>query len=331
VVFTGASTFHKEVPVDHHHGHHHGNGDTRRATVITLVVNVVLTVLKWTAYTFTGSPSLFAEAAHSSADTTNPILLWFGYRRSKRPKHARHPYGHGRETFFWSLMAAQMMLIIGSVLTAVHGIHSLRTGAAPEISPLAVWIMAAALIGEGLSIAMTVKGLRRGMDGKGDGATKNPVLLALLVENGADLLGVMLAAGGYGLYLLTGNPVWDGVFSLCIAALLAASSMFLIKRNVSLITGETATDAMHERIADAVKKVDGVQNVDSLIAVMSGADSVSCRVHVTIGQPTPLTAYAESRSMYVQYRNHQTRVRDAILTSIRELVPQADDIVVVCG
>ncbi|MBU0625254.1 cation diffusion facilitator family transporter [Patescibacteria group bacterium] len=277
---------------DHHHSHgqhqcHQHHGGTARAVFISLTVNITLTVLKWLAFLVTWSPSLFGEAAHSTADTLNPLLLWFGYRRSRRPKDADHPLGHGREVFFWSLMAAQMMFIVGCVATAYHGIESLATGRVPEMSWWAGGIMLFALMAEGYSFVVAWRNLKSsnasGRASAGDAVrSKNPVVLALVMENGVDMLGVLLAVCGYGFYLATGQPIWDGIFSLCIATLLACSSIFLIRRNLSLIIGENADKETHGRIISTLTGASTVLEVRNVIAVMTGPEEIRCRVQVQI-------------------------------------------------
>ncbi|MFH1047535.1 MAG: cation diffusion facilitator family transporter [Patescibacteria group bacterium] len=276
-------------PAGQHQCHHHHSGGTASAVAISLTVNIALTILKWLAFLFTWSPSLFGEAAHSTADTLNPLLLWFGYRRSKRPSCKQHPLGHGREVFFWSLMAAQMMFVVGCVATAYHGIESLVTGRVPELSWWAGGIMLFALLAEGYSFIVAwrnIKGTNAdGSASAGDAVrSKNPIVLALVLENGADMLGVLLAVSGYGMFLLTGNAIWDGIFSLAIATLLACSSIFLISRNLSLITGESADPEINERIIATLKKIPTVMEVEEVIATMVGPEDVKCRVHVHLNR-----------------------------------------------
>lgn len=270
----------------HHHGHcHHHHEGTAKAIFVSLAVNIMLTLLKWMAFLFTWSPSLFGEAAHSTADSLNPLLLWFGFRRSRKPKDKDHPLGHGREAFFWSLMAAQMMFIVGCVATAFHGVRSIVTGHVPVISWWAGGIMLFALVAEGYSLIVAWSNIKSADKEKRASASdavrsKNPIVQALVLENGADMLGVLLAVCGYGLYLLTGNPIWDGIFSLAIAALLACSSTFLIRRNMSLITGETADEQTHKNITETLKGIPTVMEIQEVVATMVGPEEVKCRVHV---------------------------------------------------
>lgn len=261
-----------------HHGHDHGSG-TGKAVSVTLVVNLLITAAKWFAFAVTRSPSLFGEAAHSTADSLNPIVLWIGHRRSGRPAHRRHPLGHGREAFFWSLIAAELMLIVGAVLTAQHGIETIVTGRVPGMSTLALGVMAFAAVGEGYSLAVVWRRLRAAQRaGTRLRDSGNPLLLGLLVENGTDILGVCFALAGYGLYMLTGNALWDAGFSLAIAALLATSSLFLINRSRSLIIGETGPADVERAVVRILRARRSVAEVRRVVTVLRGPDDIGCLV-----------------------------------------------------
>ncbi len=268
-------------------GHHDHAGGTGRTVAFNLAVNLVLTAAKWLAFGLTGSPSLFGEAAHSTADSLNPILLWIGHRRGERPADGRHPFGHGRETFFWSLIAALVMLTVGSFLTAWHGIGTIVSGRAPDYSPWSLGIMVFALAAESCTFTLAWLRLRReqgeGIVGK-IRSSRNTVLLGILLENGVDTLAVVLALSGFGLYLLTGNPLWDAAFSLLIAATLFCSSVFLIGRSRSLISGETASAETLRKIAAAAAALPGVSEVVSATAAASGPDQIVCRLRLRLDQ-----------------------------------------------
>lgn len=260
----------------HGHGHDHHAG-TAKAVSVTLVVNIAIMAAKWFAFALTRSPSLFGEAAHSTADTLNPFVLWIGQRRSKRPAHRRHPLGHGREAFFWSLVAAELMLVVGAVLTARHGIETLLTGRVPHVSNVALGVMGFAAVGEAYSLWVVWRRMRKGLRAGGRiRDTGNTVLLALLIENAVDILGVALACMGYGLYVATGNAVWDAAFSLAIAAVLAVSSLFLINRSRSLIIGEAAPPDVEHAVIRLLQSRPSVAEVRQVVTVMRGPEDVGC-------------------------------------------------------
>ncbi len=263
---------------DHHHAHDGGGHGAGKAVSVTLVVNLCITAAKWFAFAVTRSPSLFGEAAHSTADSLNPLVLWLGHRRSGRPAHDRHPHGHGREAYFWSLIAAQLMLLVGATLTAWHGIETIVDGNVPRISAAAIIVMAFAAVGESYSLFVVWRQMReerrQGKEGK------NPILLALLVENGADVLGVLLAFAGYGIYALTGNALWDAGFSMAIAALLAATSLFLINRSRSLIIGESAGPGVEAAVRDAIEERPRFATAVRVTTTMRGPEEIECHVEM---------------------------------------------------
>jgi len=269
-------------------GHDHGRPDGTGLTIaLNLAVNLALTAAKWIAFLLTGSPSLFGEAAHSTADSLNPILLWIGFQRGRRPKDARHPFGHDRETFFMSLIAAEAMFILGACLTAWRGIATLISGDKPDFSPWSLGIMIFALAAEGFTFTLAYRKLKRENGGRavaGLAKSRNTVLLGVLLENGVDTLGVVLAFLGFGLFALTGQPVWDALFSLAIAALLTASSVFLIVRNRSLIVGEAASPEVAAEIAAALAGRPAIAEVVSITAVIRGSDKIHCRLRLRLNQ-----------------------------------------------
>lgn len=262
-------------------GHHHHGDGTAKALAVTLSVNVMLTLLKWTAFFFTGSSSLFAEAAHSTADTLNPIFLRIGFVRAKKPADSLHPQGYGKETFLWSMIAAQGMLLLGAGFSAYHGISALITGHAPSYSPIALGILAVALVSEGYSLFKSMQAMELGEDSLWATIrdTKNTVLLGVVFENTVDMLGLLLAITGFSLYLYTGNPVWDALFSLIIAGILTFSSVFLIRKSMSLLTGECGPDEVPEFV-EGVVTGRGSAKVERVETLMLDAHHFSITVYV---------------------------------------------------
>jgi len=177
------------------------------------------------------------------------------------------------------------MLLLGAGLTAYHGIRTIITGERPDYSPWSLGIMVFALAAEGFTLFLSWKKIQqeRGatLADKIRG-TRDTVTLGILLENGVDALAVLLAFLGFGLFALTGQPLWDAAFSLAIAALLATSSLFLINRNRSLLVGETAAA---ETVAEIVAAADSHQAVAEIVAVttvMLDTDLVHCRLRLRL-------------------------------------------------
>ncbi len=313
----------------HDHGHHQAAG---RTVALNLAVNIGLTLAKWTAFLLTGSPSLFGEAAHSTADTLNPVLLWTGHRRGPRPKCDRHPWGHGRETFFWSLVAAEVMLVLGAGLTAWRGLTALLTGQSPEYSPWSLGIMVFALLAELTTFTLAYRRLKAANGGRpaaGLGRSRDTVLLGVLLENGVDALGVVLALTGFGLFALTGQAVWDALFSLAIAAVLGVSSVFLIRRNRSLLVGEAAPPETAAAIARALRARAGLTEIVEITAVVRGPEEIHCRLRLRLDRERFVTGWCSGPAAEPYLAGDPVRwcleltVRDlaAIRDAVRAAVP----------
>lgn len=268
-----------------HHHHGHGQGGTAAALAVTLAVNLGLTAIKWAAFFLTGSPSLFGEAAHSTADSLNPILLWFGSKRGRRPADSSHPQGHGRETFLWSFLAAQFMFLIGVVLTVGNGVETVREGRVPTPSLIAVAIIVVALLAEGYSFWRAWKEVR-GRLGRvtwsGVIRSRDPLLLGVLVENGVDMAAAVLALLGFGIFALTGDWRWDAGFSFAIAAVIAFSTLTLMARSRSLLVGEAAPASILDKVRHVAMSQPYVRLVLAVRGVMSDPERADCAVRVRL-------------------------------------------------
>lgn len=327
------------MPGHHHHGHDHGHGHgdgTKRTVILNLAVNLGLTAAKWVAYALTGSPSLFGEAVHSTGDSFNPVFQWIGHRRGRRAACGEHPWGHGRETYFWSLLAALIMLVLGAGFTAWRGIGTIITGRAPEFSWVSLAIMGAALLAEGYTFTKAMMELRREGDGflKRVRESRNMVLLGILLENFVDTIGVVLAFTGFGLFCLTGNPYFDAVCSLLIAAVIATSSLFLIVRNRSLLVGESLLAEELNRLAGAVCSSAWVSRLVSLTAVRQGQDAVFCRMTIladreqVAGLWSPDYGPISVAGGIFWTLNWQAAAADDLRRRLREADPRLTDIVI---
>ncbi len=316
-----------------HHHHHHGQG-TEKALNVTLFFNVLLLGLVGGAAFFTRSSALFAETVHRAFDAANPLILWAGNRRSKRPKDEQHPMGHTREAFIVSLAAAMLMLAAGAGVSAYHGINSLLTGHEPMMTWWGAAVAVFALVCEGISLWYS----HRAMGGKGVRSTKNTVALALVFENSVDMLGMLLALAGYGMFLLTGQAVWDAVFSLAIAGLLAYSSIFLMSRNISLLTGESADEKTLEDIRETVLGTPFVMRISGLTVSMTGPEHMCCRLSVVLDSPKMADAYmsdgrADGTGREAVYWTmiRTVLVRNDIKERLLEKYPKMQFIHVECG
>lgn len=215
--------------------------------IIAFCANVLVAVAKSVAAAITGSASMVAEAAHSWADAGNEIFLIIAERRSVKPKDARHPLGFGREAFVWSLFAAVGIFTAGAVVSVMHGVQELSAPQPVESPAVAYLVLAVAFILEGTSFTQAVVQVRR----RARRARVSPLRLVLLssdstlravvAEDSAALVGILLAGGGILAHQLTGNAMWDAIGSIAIGVLLGVVALVLIDRNRHFLVGAAST------------------------------------------------------------------------------------------
>src|SRR5580704_2767269 len=249
-----------------------------RAVLAALAANIAIAIAKFVAFLLTGSASMLAESVHSVADTGNEILLLIGRDRSNRPASREHPFGFGRERYFYGFIVSVMLFTVGAAFSVYDGIHKL-------ISPETISSPLIAFIVLGLSAVAEAFSLRTGIQEankvRGDRSwgsfirrTKTPELPVVLLEDTAALVGLVFAFAGVGLSVLTGNGRWDGVGSLAIGALLATAAGILAIEMKSLLIGEAASRDVQHKIVEALEDGPELVRVIHLRTVHIGPDSV---------------------------------------------------------
>ncbi|MEU0508657.1 cation diffusion facilitator family transporter [Amycolatopsis sp. NPDC006125] len=227
-----------------------------KAIVAALIANAGIAAAKFVGFLITGSSSMLAESVHSVADTSNQGLLLLGQRQARRRATREHPFGFGRERYFWSFVVALMLFTLGSVFALYEGIHKIEHPE-PLTSPLvAVGILVVAIGLETYSFMTAIKESRKI---KGDATwwqfirqSRTPELPVVLLEDTGALLGLIFALIGVGLSEVTGEPVWDGIGTVMIGVLLGIIAIILIVEMKSLLIGEGATDRELDSICEAL-------------------------------------------------------------------------------
>jgi cation diffusion facilitator family transporter len=232
-------------------------GSSARAIIAALAANLGIAVAKLVGFLLTGATSMLAEAVHSLVDTTNQGLLLLGRHRAARPADEAHPFGYGRDRFFYSFVVGLLLFTLGAAFSVYEGVHKI-THPAPVESPLvAVLILLVAAVLEGFSFRTALRESRpfkgrRSWWGFIRHATE-PELPVVVLEDFGALLGLLLALAGVLLTLLTGNPVFDGLATVGIGLLLGVIAVILIVEMKSLLLGEGADHDTLERIGRAVE------------------------------------------------------------------------------
>ena len=231
-------------------------GGRATAIVAALLANAGIALAKFVGFLITGSSSILAEAVHSVADTANQSLLLFGRHSSRRQATPQHPFGYGRDRYFYSFVVALLLFSLGSVLALYEGAHKIHDHD-PISSPLvAIGILVVAIVLEAFSFRTAVRESRplKGGDSWWQfiKQSKSPELPVVLLEDTGALIGLLLAFAGIGLSVLTGDPLWDGLGTLGIGVLLGMIAIILIVETKSLLIGEGAGTEEVNRICDAL-------------------------------------------------------------------------------
>jgi cation diffusion facilitator family transporter len=229
-------------------------GGGTRAIIAALVANAGIAVAKFVGFLITGSSSMLAESVHSVADTSNQGLLLLGQKTAKRKATPDHPFGFGRDRYFYSFIVALMLFTLGSAFALYEGIHKLQHPE-PLSSPMvAVVILVVAI---GLETYSFRTAIVESKLIKGDATwwgfirqSRTPELPVVLLEDAGALFGLVFALIGVGLATLTGDPMWDAVGTITIGILLGVIAVILIIEMKSLLIGEGATPAELDSIVD---------------------------------------------------------------------------------
>ncbi|MER5883187.1 cation diffusion facilitator family transporter [Streptomyces sp. NPDC001941] len=258
------------------------DGHTRLTVLVALAANLLIAVAKAVGGLIAQSPALLSEAAHSVADSLNEVFLLASLRRSRRPADRRHPFGYGKERYFWALLAAVGIFVMGGCFSFFQGIEALRGGPQESHSGYTVGIvvLVVALLAEGASLARALYQLRRHGDAGGD-----PALRTVVAEDGTAVLGVLFALAGMILHLVTGQVVWEASASLAIGALLVYVAYRLGRDARAQLVGEAVDPEMAARIRATLDAQPEIDNVADLLTMRLGPDQalIAARVDLAPG------------------------------------------------
>ncbi|MCW2881500.1 MAG: cation transporter [Sphaerisporangium sp.] len=261
-------------------------GGGSKAIIAALGANLAIAVAKFVAFLFTGSSSMLAESVHSVADSGNQALLLLGGKQSKKRESRKHPFGYGRERYFYAFVVAVVLFTIGAVFSLYEGIEKIRH---PHDVQSPIWAFAVlifAIVAEGFSFrtaiaeSNTIRGdvswfnfIRR---------AKAPELPVVLLEDFGALLGLVLALFGVAMAVITGNGVWDGVGTLMIGILLAIIAVILAIETKSLLIGESATPEIEEKICAALEGAPEVSKVIHLRTLHLGPEELLVAAKIAV-------------------------------------------------
>ncbi|MGH1523117.1 cation diffusion facilitator family transporter [Leifsonia sp. L25] len=303
--------------------------------LFALGANILVALAKTIAAVLTGSASMVAEAAHSWADSGNEIFLLQAERRARRPQDDLHPSGYGREAYVWSLFAAVGLFTAGAVVSILHGLSQLGTGEPDTNYLINYLVLAVAFVFEGFSFVQSF-GQARSMAAERDTgtlehilSTSNPTLRAVVAEDAAALIGLVIAFLGVLLHELTGNSVYDAVGSILVGILLAVVAVVLIDRNRRFLLGEPAPDRVNQAALVSLLQHPQVERVTYLHLEYVGPERVFLVAAVDLIGNAPESDVADDLYAVEQEIERNEHIAEAVLTlsrrGARSLLPHDPD------
>jgi cation diffusion facilitator family transporter len=259
--------------------------DSKYTIYAALGANLAIAATKLGAALFTGSSALLSEGVHSLVDSSNEILLLYGLRRSSKRRSREHPMGYGRELYFWSFIVALLVFALGAGVSIFEGLDHLRSPRPNQHPALSYFVLGVSTLFDGYSFSVALRQFRAN---KGDVSyltaifrSKDPTSFAVLLEDGAALIGIAIAFAGVLSAQLLRRPELDGVASVGIGALLALTALLMARECKALLIGESASPEMEASIRDivagdrAISRVHGVLTLhlapDQIVAALSAA------------------------------------------------------------
>ena len=228
-----------------------------KAVIAALAANLGIAIAKFAAFLVTGSASMLAEAVHSIADTGNETLLLIGAGRSRRARTSEHPFGFGRERYFYAFVVAVMLFTVGAAFSIYDGIHKIISPGKLDAPVVAYVVLGLSAVLEGFSLRTAIREANEVRNGRGwrdfVHLTKTPELPVVLLEDSAALTGLFLAFLGVLLSQLTGHEEWDGAGSVGVGLLLACAAFIVGYETKSLLIGESATEEVSGKIVSALE------------------------------------------------------------------------------
>ena len=262
--------------------------DGRRTVVVAMAANVAVAIAKLIAGSLTASSAMLAESFHAIADTGNEALLLIAQWRGEKPPDEQHPLGHGREAYFWALLASLGVFVTGALLSLRQGINTLINPEEVGHFPVAYAVLAISFWLDGVSLLRVYRQIKREADGlqrdflEQFGLTSDPVVRAVFAEDAAAIAGNVIALTGIALHQLTGSAVPDGIAAILIAVVLAYVAFQLVRRNRDFIIGQQASAPLRQAAREIILSQPGIVGVGELISPFLGPRKVWVSARIDI-------------------------------------------------
>ncbi|MEV6861441.1 cation diffusion facilitator family transporter [Streptosporangium subroseum] len=298
-------------------------GGGTKAIIAALAANLTIAVAKFVAFLITASSSMLAESIHSLADSGNQVLLLVGGKRAARNRTPEHPFGYGRERYFYAFVVAVVLFTIGSLFSLYEGWHKIQDPHRIETPIVAFGVLILAIIAESFSFRTAIKesNLVRGDQSwvQFIRRSKSPELPVIVLEDLGALVGLVLALFGVAMAVITGDGVWDGIGTLAIGVLLAIIAVVLAIETKSLLIGEGAGPEIEKQILGALESTPEVARVIHMRTLHLGPEEILVAAKIAVEHDD--TAAEVARGI----NEAEQRIREAVpMARVIYLEPDLD-------
>jgi zinc transporter 9 len=330
---------------------------SKLAVYTAIGANSLVTVAKFAGFCLTGSGALLSEAVHSLADVGNQTLLAVGMKRSQKAPDQEHPFGYGQEAFIWALISAVGMFFLGCGVSLAHGIQSVMHGGGHGTEThssynLSIYILLFALVIEGGCLGIAIKSLMGDAKRSGQSfreylrTTDDPFGVAVLLEDGGAVLGVLIALSSVALAKYFESPIWDAVGTIGIGILLGFMAVYLVAKNRTYLVGKAISVKDQQALMSILEADPIVEDVAVQRAMVVGTESYKISAEIDLDGRYMADRYLEKQSVPELLSSFETPEDfkaylreysenlvdqvgdeiDRIETKIREVLPKAKDI-----
>ncbi|MBC8430880.1 MAG: cation transporter [Desulfobacterales bacterium] len=259
----------------------------KKVIYAALIGNSAIAVMKFIAAVSSGSAAMLAEGFHSTADSVNQIMLLIGHKRAARPPDEKHPFGYGKEIYFWAFVVAVSIFCVGAVLSIYEGVKKILHPELVKSLYLPLIVLGVSVIFEAYpwwvaySEAKSLKS-EKGFSGFLDLVvrSKNPTIMVVLLEDSAAMVGLFVAAIGISLAHVTGRPIFDAAASIFIGVVLFILALFIARETKALLIGESAGSRDRERIQQAICGVTEITSCGQLLTMHMGPEDILVNMEV---------------------------------------------------
>lgn len=260
--------------------------DSPKTVVVAVGADLLVAVAKGVVAVIGGSAAMAAEAVHSFVDAINQALLIVGHRRAARAADASHPFGHGAEVYFWAIVVAGVIFALGGAATIGEGVYRFMHPEPPTHVLLSYAVLAIAFVADGSALTVAVRELRRTYPKRGlhkaIRASKDPNVFVVVLEDGAALIGILIAAAGTAGSQISHDGRADAAASIVIGILLGAVAIAMMTEIASLLTGESIDPEVVASIDSVAREQPGVAEVRGVQTMTLGPKNVIVALHLVL-------------------------------------------------